>query len=48
MSMSSTLLPSRLTLSIDRSNGFEKKFFQNQNAKKRRGLESYQWSAEDM
>ncbi|KAF9042639.1 hypothetical protein BDZ89DRAFT_1128545 [Hymenopellis radicata] len=33
---------------VDRSNGFEKKFFQNQNAKKRRGLESYQWSAEDM
>lgn len=33
---------------IDRGNGFEKKLFQSKNEKKRKGLESYQWSAEDM
>jgi pre-mRNA-splicing factor CWC26 len=32
----------------DRGNGFEKKLFQSINQKKRTGLESYQWSAEDM
>ncbi|KAF8178572.1 Pre-mRNA-splicing factor of RES complex-domain-containing protein [Mycena galopus ATCC 62051] len=33
---------------VDRGNGFEKKWFQSINQKKRKGLESYQWSAEDM
>ncbi|KAJ7928482.1 Pre-mRNA-splicing factor of RES complex-domain-containing protein [Mycena leptocephala] len=33
---------------VDRGNGFEKKLFQSINQKKRTGLESYQWSAEDM
>ncbi|KAJ7782771.1 Pre-mRNA-splicing factor of RES complex-domain-containing protein [Mycena metata] len=33
---------------VDRGNGFEKKLFQSKNATKRKGLESYQWSAEDM
>ncbi|TFK27530.1 pre-mRNA-splicing factor CWC26 [Coprinopsis marcescibilis] len=33
---------------VDRSNGFEKKFFQAQNSRKRRGAESHQWSVEDM
>ncbi|KAJ7647633.1 Pre-mRNA-splicing factor of RES complex-domain-containing protein [Roridomyces roridus] len=33
---------------VDRGNGFEKKLFQSKNEKKRKGLETYQWSAEDM
>ncbi|KAF9532521.1 Pre-mRNA-splicing factor of RES complex-domain-containing protein [Crepidotus variabilis] len=33
---------------VDRSNGFEKKYFQSLNAKKRKGAESYQWSVDDM
>ncbi|KAK7057516.1 amidohydrolase 3 [Favolaschia claudopus] len=33
---------------VDRGNGFEKKWFQSINQRKRTGLESYQWSAEDM
>ncbi|KAG6849782.1 hypothetical protein H0H93_005168 [Arthromyces matolae] len=33
---------------VDRGNGFEKKMFQSRNDKKRRGLESYQWGAEDI
>ncbi|TFY53627.1 hypothetical protein EVJ58_g9349 [Rhodofomes roseus] len=33
---------------VDRGNGFEKKLFQRQNEKQRRGLESYQWSVDDM
>ncbi|KAL1697036.1 Pre-mRNA-splicing factor of RES complex-domain-containing protein [Schizophyllum commune] len=33
---------------VDRGNGFEKKLFQAQNSRKRTGLESYQWGAEDM
>ncbi|KAH9938230.1 Pre-mRNA-splicing factor of RES complex-domain-containing protein [Fomitopsis serialis] len=33
---------------VDRGNGFEKKLFQRQNDKRRRGLESYQWSVDDM
>ncbi|EJD00676.1 uncharacterized protein FOMMEDRAFT_136106 [Fomitiporia mediterranea MF3/22] len=33
---------------VDRSNGFEKKFFQKQNERRRRGLESYQWSVDEM
>lgn len=33
---------------VDRGNGFEAKLFQATNARKRRGLESYQWGAEDM
>ncbi|KAJ6593565.1 Pre-mRNA-splicing factor of RES complex-domain-containing protein [Mycena capillaripes] len=33
---------------VDRGNGFEKKLFQSINQRKRKGLESYQWSAEDM
>ncbi|KAJ7668523.1 Pre-mRNA-splicing factor of RES complex-domain-containing protein [Mycena polygramma] len=33
---------------VDRGNGFGKKLFQSINQKKRTGLESYQWSAEDM
>ncbi|KAF4571223.1 Pre-mRNA-splicing factor cwc26 [Pleurotus pulmonarius] len=33
---------------VDRSNGFEKKFFQTQNSRKRQGQESHQWSVEDM
>ena len=32
----------------DRSNGFEKKLFQHQNERKRRGAESYSWSVDDM
>ena len=32
----------------DRSNGFEKKFFQKANERKRSGLESYQWSVDEM
>ncbi|KAF5382184.1 hypothetical protein D9615_004373 [Tricholomella constricta] len=33
---------------VDRGNGFEKKLFQSKNERKRRGLESYQWSVDDM
>lgn len=33
---------------VDRGNGFEKKLFQSQNSRKRKGAESYQWSADDM
>ncbi|KAL5480162.1 CWC26 [Sanghuangporus weigelae] len=33
---------------VDRSNGFEKKYFQKLNERKRKGLESYQWSVDDM
>ncbi|KAH8105426.1 Pre-mRNA-splicing factor of RES complex-domain-containing protein [Cristinia sonorae] len=33
---------------VDRGNGFEKKLFQRQNEKKRRGQESYQWSVDEM
>jgi len=33
---------------VDRGNGFEKKFFQRTNERKRKGLESYQWSVDDM
>lgn len=33
---------------VDRGNGFEKKLFQHQNDRKRRGQESYQWSVDDM
>jgi len=33
---------------VDRGNGFEKKVFQHANERKRKGLESYQWGAEDM
>ena len=37
-----------LSLPADRGNGFEKKLFQHQNDRKRRGQESYQWSVDDM
>jgi len=33
---------------LDRGNGFEKKLFQRLNERKRKGLESYQWSVDDM
>ncbi|KAI0792526.1 Pre-mRNA-splicing factor of RES complex-domain-containing protein [Abortiporus biennis] len=33
---------------VDRGNGFEKKLFQRQNERKRRGAESYEWSVDDM
>ncbi|KAF8807000.1 pre-mRNA-splicing factor CWC26 [Phlegmacium glaucopus] len=33
---------------VDRGNGFEKKLFQSQNSRKRKGAESYQWSVDDM
>ncbi|KAI0697039.1 Pre-mRNA-splicing factor of RES complex-domain-containing protein [Cytidiella melzeri] len=33
---------------VDRGNGFEKKFFQRQNERKRHGAESHDWSVEDM
>ncbi|KAI0087424.1 Pre-mRNA-splicing factor of RES complex-domain-containing protein [Irpex rosettiformis] len=33
---------------VDRGNGFEKKFFQKQNERKRRGAEGHDWSVEDM
>ncbi|EKM57968.1 uncharacterized protein PHACADRAFT_182368 [Phanerochaete carnosa HHB-10118-sp] len=33
---------------VDRSNGFEKKLFQKQNERKRRGAESYEWGVDDM
>jgi len=33
---------------VDRGNGFEKKLFQRQNEKRRRGAESYSWSVDDM
>ncbi|KAM5536137.1 hypothetical protein V8D89_010236 [Ganoderma adspersum] len=33
---------------VDRSNGFEKKYFQKQNERRRRGAESYEWSVDDM
>ncbi|RPD73468.1 hypothetical protein L226DRAFT_546429 [Lentinus tigrinus ALCF2SS1-7] len=33
---------------VDRSNGFEKKYFQRQNDRRRRGAESYEWSVDDM
>lgn len=32
----------------DRSNGFEKKLFQKQNERQRKGLEAYQWSVDEM
>ncbi|OJT13146.1 Pre-mRNA-splicing factor CWC26 [Trametes pubescens] len=33
---------------VDRSTGFEKKYFQKQNERRRRGAESYEWSVDDM
>ncbi|QRV75952.1 Pre-mRNA-splicing factor of RES complex [Ceratobasidium sp. AG-Ba] len=33
---------------VDRGNGFEKKFFQRQNERKRRGAEAYEYSVDDM
>ncbi|OBZ67299.1 Pre-mRNA-splicing factor CWC26 [Grifola frondosa] len=33
---------------VDRGNGFEKKLFQRQNEKRRRGAESYEWSVDEM
>ncbi|KAI0822897.1 Pre-mRNA-splicing factor of RES complex-domain-containing protein [Trametes gibbosa] len=33
---------------VDRSNGFEKKYFQKQNERRRHGAESYEWSVDDM
>ena len=33
---------------IDRGNGFEKKCFQKQNARRRTGAQSHEWSVEDM
>ncbi|KAF8907372.1 pre-mRNA-splicing factor CWC26 [Gymnopilus junonius] len=33
---------------VDRSNGFEKKYFQSLNARKRKVAESYEWSVDDM
>jgi len=33
---------------VDRSNGFEKKLFQRQNERQRKGLEAYQWSVDEM
>lgn len=33
---------------VDRGNGWEKKLFQSKNERKRKGLESYQWSVDDM
>ncbi|THH06323.1 hypothetical protein EW145_g4165 [Phellinidium pouzarii] len=33
---------------VDRGNGFEKKLFQKLNERKRTGLESYQWSVDEM
>ena len=33
---------------VDRSNGFEQKYFQRQNERKRQGAESYSWSVDDM
>ncbi|KAI0656974.1 Pre-mRNA-splicing factor of RES complex-domain-containing protein [Cubamyces menziesii] len=33
---------------VDRSNGFEKKYFQKINERRRRGAESYEWSVDDM
>ncbi|KAI1784863.1 Pre-mRNA-splicing factor of RES complex-domain-containing protein [Ganoderma leucocontextum] len=33
---------------VDRSSGFEKKYFQKQNERRRRGAESYEWGVDDM
>jgi len=33
---------------IDRGNGFEKKYFQSINSRKRVAAESYSWSVDDM
>ena len=33
---------------VDRSNGFEQKYFQRQNERKRQGAESYAWGVDDM
>lgn len=33
---------------VDRSNGFEKKYFQRQNERQRKGQEAYEWSVDDM
>ncbi|KAH9917664.1 Pre-mRNA-splicing factor of RES complex-domain-containing protein [Epithele typhae] len=33
---------------VDRSNGFEKRYYQKQNERRRRGAESYEWSVDDM
>lgn len=32
----------------DRSNGFEKKYFQRQNERSRKTTEAYNWSVDDM
>lgn len=36
------------TYHIDRGNGFEKKWFQKQNARRRTGQQGHDWSVEDM
>ena len=33
---------------VDRSTGFEQKYFQRQNERKRQGAESYSWGVDDM
>ncbi|KIM21763.1 hypothetical protein M408DRAFT_12405 [Serendipita vermifera MAFF 305830] len=38
----------RMEWGKDRSNGFEKKLFQKQNERQRKGLEAYQWSVDEM
>ena len=44
---SSTLLSTCLFV-VDRSNGFEKKYFQRQNDRSRKTTEAYNWSVDDM
>ena len=48
VSTNSGTLSSVFLFVVDRSNGFEKKYFQRQNERSRNTTEAYNWSVDDM